>query len=253
MNKKPDPYSKNLYFSELLEVYQNGPMRHLRFKGGLDQTLLNTELPHKPQMLYLEAIQKLLRLVPDLEEVLILGLGGGAILHLFNHYYPQTKLTVVEKYSEVIEVAKNYFYCKDIRNIQFICSDAKEFLKLNSKAFSLIVVDIFDVRPKTNEALVSQILPLINCNIKKEGFGFINYASFSFAQITKFIDYFSKLHLQKSVIFSLETTQNLIAVFAQDSRVWNNFLKKGLTENTFNLNHPHPLYGKIAKLIRARS
>ncbi|GAA6134868.1 hypothetical protein NBRC116188_16580 [Oceaniserpentilla sp. 4NH20-0058] len=73
--------------------------------------------------------------------VLVLGLGGGTVIHLIRHFFPQCNITCIEREALHIEIAKRYF--KIPNDITVIKGDAYvELSKLNSK-FDWVLDDVF--------------------------------------------------------------------------------------------------------------
>ncbi len=79
----------------------------------------------------------------NLDNILMLGLGGGAILHHLNEYHPKCKVTVIEYNSELIEAASNLFYFNKL-NIPFniICTDAFSYLTEEKTKYDAVLVDV---------------------------------------------------------------------------------------------------------------
>ncbi|WP_396587138.1 hypothetical protein [Bermanella sp. R86510] len=75
------------------------------------------------------------------ESALILGLGGGTLVHLIQQFFPQCKITCVEIDPTHIHIAKRFF---KVKGINIVKSDAYGFLKQNTDKFDWIIDDVFD-------------------------------------------------------------------------------------------------------------
>lgn len=73
-------------------------------------------------------------------KVLLLGYGGGSAAAVLKGNFPDSEITAVEIDSEVISLAKRYFFTRDV---EMILSDAKEYVQQSSHEFDLIIVDVF--------------------------------------------------------------------------------------------------------------
>lgn len=77
-------------------------------------------------------------------EILILGLGGGSVIHLlrkkFNYY---GRITAVEIDPAVIDIAIKEFKVKEQEKITLICEDAWEYVKKTPARFGLVIMDVF--------------------------------------------------------------------------------------------------------------
>src|SRR5690606_23986478 len=77
-------------------------------------------------------------------QVLILGLGGGSILDLLRNKYNFTgKITAVELYPAVIDIAKDQFNIERHATLEIVCQDAYEFVKHPPSKYGLVIIDIF--------------------------------------------------------------------------------------------------------------
>ncbi|MFD1016877.1 spermidine synthase [Winogradskyella rapida] len=80
----------------------------------------------------------------DVHSVLILGMGGGSVIKTlrddFNYLNP---IEAVEIDPVIVEIAKHEFGITENKNLKIHCADAFEFITANSKAFDLIIVDLY--------------------------------------------------------------------------------------------------------------
>lgn len=77
-------------------------------------------------------------------EILILGLGGGDVIHqLRNTFASEATITAVEIDPVMIEIAVNEFGMLPNSRFEIVKEDAEIFLKYATKTFDLIIVDLF--------------------------------------------------------------------------------------------------------------
>jgi len=74
--------------------------------------------------------------------ILILGLGGGTVAKLLRKKYPDAKITGVEIDPMMIEFGKKYLDL-DKYGVDIKIQDAFEFLKNNNKKYNLLIVDTY--------------------------------------------------------------------------------------------------------------
>lgn len=91
------------------------------------------------------------------QNVLILGLGGGTVTNLINQSFPQAKITGIEIDPAVIRLGKKHFGLGKIKNLKIIQADAVKYVNdysLITNRYSLILVDLYigDKVPKKAEA-----------------------------------------------------------------------------------------------------
>lgn len=73
--------------------------------------------------------------------VLVLGLGGGTVVHLIRHFFPQCKITCVERESLHIKIAKRFF--KLPKDVTVIHGDAYDVLSNIKNQFDWVLDDVF--------------------------------------------------------------------------------------------------------------
>ncbi|MDO8451771.1 MAG: fused MFS/spermidine synthase [bacterium] len=81
------------------------------------------------------------------KNILVLGVGGGSVIHLLSRLYPGARITAVDIDPEIIEIGKEFFGLDVLPNLRFVEADAKEYLEYIAKGRSdrvdFIVVDVF--------------------------------------------------------------------------------------------------------------
>ena len=85
----------------------------------------------------------------DLEQALVLGLGGGSAIRHLSHYYPDCQITAVEYSDHLAKVAYEYFALPNSNKLTVMIEDAFSLVKnphtLDAPAYDLLLVDLFDV------------------------------------------------------------------------------------------------------------
>ncbi|WP_062054763.1 hypothetical protein [Aquimarina longa] len=82
--------------------------------------------------------------IPTTSEILLLGLGGGSIIHsLRNKFNHQGKITAIEIDEVVIKIAKDEFNITHNHNLEINCEDAFSYIGQCKKQFEIIIIDIF--------------------------------------------------------------------------------------------------------------
>ncbi len=80
------------------------------------------------------------------EKVLIVGLGGGAMIHFLKHYAPRQRVDVVEIDPVVVKIAEKYFGIRSGGNVRIITADGFEYLRKTEERYDVIYMDAF-LRP----------------------------------------------------------------------------------------------------------
>lgn len=96
------------------------------------------------------SLQKILEIgitktdLKPVENLLLLGLGGGSIIKSLRETFEyQKNIVAVEIDPAVIKLAKEEFCISDSEKLQILQEDAFEFVKNSDEKFQLIIIDIF--------------------------------------------------------------------------------------------------------------
>lgn len=190
------------------KVYQNYWYRWLTFGGTEYQTLLNRKKPYRPELSYLLPLSMMAR---DLKgSCCILGLGGGALLHLLNHYQLKKEMTVIESCQEVIDIAKLYFQVAEIHNLRIIHQDAIAYLKESTDLFDHLIIDIYGAASFPEHCLNSEFFTLCQKHLSEEGILAINIANAK--EHRPIFDLINELFKYNTVIIPAKTSSNMIII-----------------------------------------
>ncbi len=107
------------------------------------ETLVDINQPHRLMLEYTRYMFLSYALQPKQERVLIVGLGGGAMVHFLARYDPQVKVDVVEIDPAVVQVAQEYFGVRSQGNVNIITADAFKYLAESQVPYDVIYMDAF--------------------------------------------------------------------------------------------------------------
>jgi spermidine synthase len=126
-----------------IRVLENSDERLLSFGDHDEQSKMLKASPHIPQHTYVQAMLLVL-LFSRPRSAIVLGLGGGALLHSLRRFDAAIKLTAVELRSEVITLAKRYFQLPVGKKLNLIHQDANLFLaRGDHKKVDVIFADLY--------------------------------------------------------------------------------------------------------------
>ena len=81
--------------------------------------------------------------LPQVRRVLLLGVGGGAAIHLLRHWCPGVHVTGVELNPMHLKLAKRYFGLKG-RDLTLVQGDARQYVEqYEGEPFDLVIEDLF--------------------------------------------------------------------------------------------------------------
>jgi spermidine synthase len=130
-----------------IRIRRDGNLRSLIFVRDNGQevieTLLDLNQPHRLKLEYTKYMFVSYAVQPRHQRVLIVGLGGGAMVHFLARHDPQVKVDVVEIDPAVVQAARDYFGVKSQGNVNIITADAFEYLAQSQIPYDVIYMDAF--------------------------------------------------------------------------------------------------------------
>ena len=116
----------------------------LRASGNAIHSIVSKQHPHRIQLKNLEYLMGILLFSNSPKKVLLLGTGGGSLLHFFLHFFPSCHLTTIDIDRELIELLQtNMGLPPNSSQLNHHFCDARDFLLDNNDQYDLILVDIF--------------------------------------------------------------------------------------------------------------
>ncbi|RMG98984.1 MAG: methyltransferase domain-containing protein [Deltaproteobacteria bacterium] len=130
-----------------VQVLARGTRRALAFVQSNGSRWTQTEIdlrrPHEPVMPYLRGMMVSLAYVAEIRDVLIVGLGGGAGVHVLRHRLPEARIVGVEIDPEVVRLAKSHFRIAEGPNLRIVTDDALRYVPATADRFDLVWMDVF--------------------------------------------------------------------------------------------------------------
>src|SRR5690606_21269328 len=114
--------------------------------NGLNQTCRFFDDHDRLVFPYAKMVLSSLMVKDNPESILILGLGGGTLVHTYSTLFPQAKIKIVEIDQAVVDVAEEYFDYKDTDLISTEVVDGRVFIKregLRGAKYDLVILDAF--------------------------------------------------------------------------------------------------------------
>src|SRR5262245_12026275 len=87
------------------------------------ESIVDVDKPHELLVEYTRYMFTSYLFRPKQEKVLIIGLGGGSMIHFLKHYDPNVKVDVVEIDPAVVKVADKFFGVRSEGNVNVINKD----------------------------------------------------------------------------------------------------------------------------------
>ncbi len=135
-----------------LQVWQKDSVRslYIRDKKAI-QSQLDMAKKEKLLLPHSRAMMSFLLFQEQPQSILLLGLGGGSIIHFLVYWFPALKITAIEINEEIVNIAKKYFALSTLKTsspralVNIEIADAFAYLKRkNQKNINAILVDLHD-------------------------------------------------------------------------------------------------------------
>jgi spermidine synthase len=133
----------------ILEVVEQDGIRSLHFGSSSRQSCISLHEPEALQLPYARAITAWRLFKDNLDEVLLVGLGGGSLARYILYHYPECRVTAVEYRASVVKVARSHFGLPLDGRLKVVTGDGGAYIKQQAlnpdQTYSLIIIDAFDV------------------------------------------------------------------------------------------------------------
>ncbi|SEQ88429.1 Spermine/spermidine synthase [Amphritea atlantica] len=139
-------------------VYDDGPYRYMSFGSGGEQSRIDRSRPEYPVYQYLQAMLLGLLYQPDPQRALMLGLGGGSLVHALLSYSSNLSICVAELRQQVLNIACEHFLLPDTDRLSITISDALEYLCQATTPCDLIFTDLFSDAGMQHQQLQKEYL-----------------------------------------------------------------------------------------------
>ncbi len=130
-----------------IRIRRNGSVRSLIFvrDSGEEayESQVNLRAPHILRFSYLQHMFASYLFQQKQSSVMVVGLGGGSMIHFLQKYDPKVSVEAVEIDPVVVELAERYFAVRPKENVRLIVADAFDHLKKTKKKYDTIYMDAF--------------------------------------------------------------------------------------------------------------
>ncbi len=111
------------------------------------------------------------------KEILVFGVAGGDVIHLFGELYPGAHITGVDIDKTMIDIGKTYFGLGTLRNVSFVVGDAQIFMKAKDQKhrYDIVILDIFNGWSVPDFVFEDDFLDHLQQLLATKGQLFINY------------------------------------------------------------------------------
>ncbi len=143
MKSAPDTFKARTKYASL-SIVQNADRIELRSDTDTLLSVINRKNPQKLALTNLEYLMGILLFLRAPRNILLLGTGGGSLIHFLRYHYPMCRLTSVDFDAELQELMRHKMLLPSAdENLVYIIDEASHYLNDCKHQFDLILVDIF--------------------------------------------------------------------------------------------------------------
>ena len=122
---------------------ENGELS-LHFSFPTIQSRMLKADPERLILDYTRTMMGFLLVLPKPERIAMIGLGGGSLAKYCRRRLPEADFTAVELLPEVIALRQAFGIPGDDSRFRIICADGADFVRGESEAFDVLLIDGFD-------------------------------------------------------------------------------------------------------------
>lgn len=161
-------YEKESDFHNI-KVVENEIGRFLHYSDTYQAGYINTEF-YKGNLPYINYFLIPYLINPEVENILLIGMGSGRIVNDFEFLFKKLKnIDVVDLEENIVDIAENYFDFKPPLNFNFILQDGVTYLHVNKKKYDLIVADVANNDGIDLRFLSEDYFKAVKKSLKKSG------------------------------------------------------------------------------------
>jgi len=123
-------------------VAEAGNLRRLHFNNTV-QSSMDPRNPLNGFMEYTDYVYCAFLFNRDIQDVLLIGLGGGSLPKGMLANFPNARMDVAEIDPVVVDVAREYFAMRDDPRLKVHVGDGRVFVKRAAKRYDLIILDAY--------------------------------------------------------------------------------------------------------------
>ena len=204
---------RTLYKSKYYVVKQNCCHRWLAQHDGTIHTRINRWAIYKPSLEYM--IPMLWLCNQDPGSYLMLGLGGGAILHSLEHKLTHSHFDAVEINPEIINIARRFFYLDTLTSSKIIEEDANCYIRKCQKQYDSLLIDLYQDKAYPTHCATRTFFQHCQRLLKPHGMLMINCANMS--QYRFLLNQLREVFNQSVLTIRVSNPRNVILITANQS------------------------------------
>lgn len=122
-----------------------------------------------------DALKKIKKVKPDVQSVLILGLGGGSVAELVQESWPESKKMGIDIDPKMIEMGGKYLRLKEVKRLRVVVGDTNVWMGTCKETFDLVLVDMYKGVDIPKEFTKQNFMKKVRRLLRPEGIAAFNH------------------------------------------------------------------------------
>jgi spermidine synthase len=132
----------------ILDIVEANGIRSLHLGSHHRQSSMSVQAPQQLYLAYVRAMLACLCFRENVDETLMVGLGGGSLAKFFLYHFPGCRIKVIEYRRSVVKIARSHFGLPLDQRLKIVIDDGGHYIcqrvdELQGK-YGLLFVDAFD-------------------------------------------------------------------------------------------------------------
>jgi spermidine synthase len=146
------------------------------------------------------------------KNILILGVGGGSVIHSIRAYDTKVKIIGIEVDPIMKQIATEQFAIKESRNQKIIIADAIAYLFKETQKYDLIIVDLYIGPLNPSKSRTKKFIKQLSITLKKNGTIFYNahYQKNNIGEHEKFLKMINNVFSKSTEVFAYRLNRLLV-------------------------------------------
>ncbi len=204
----------------ILEVVERNKVRSLHFGSTSRQSSIDLSDPETLQLPYARAMASWLLFKDTVDEVMIVGLGGGSIAKHLLYHFPECRIKAVEYRASVVKIARSHFRLPLDSRLKIVVEDGGHYVpeqaKTVNKQYDLIIIDAFDVDGLAPSIARSDFFIASKSLLKPEGILAINLWATDKKSFNACVAWLNTIFADKVLLLPVRNRGNLIGLAFND-------------------------------------
>ena len=194
-----------------ISIWQQGTRRWLDFGDSLTQSAIDIVRPkYLIEKFHRAMLAAVMFRQQPIKNVLLAGVGGGAIARYFSHRFPEIKGDAVELSAEILALAQQYFDLPVGQQWQYYQADFRTYLQQCQQQYDLIIFDIADGTGVPAWLAESDFIAQCYRHLTPEGQLSINLIAVSGEHFLQHLSVLRQVFHKQTLCMSLEEHRNIV-------------------------------------------